>query len=340
LIEPEEVTIVIVNFNGEPYLGECLAAVAAQSVRPREVIVVDNASTDGSCKLIKAAYPDTFLVENARNRGFSGGCNDGVKRASGNWVVLLNPDTRPAKTWLEELLKRASRANAGDLVCSLIIDDDKNREHYELSATLNIVGRMVWVPTGVPEFAFSAAGASMIFEKSVYPEPFPDEYFLYHEDEYLSWKARILGRHVILARASEVPHRGSAAVRRERSLATFHGEKNRLANFLTFWEPRTRWRLLPVWVVDLLLHLPQSPAERIRAFIWVWRHREIYAERRRGVQSGRKVSDDDLLAIMSARVSPRSSTLNLWYNTAVLRYCKFFALLTCESRREPFWERH
>lgn len=88
-----DVSIVIVNWNTRDLLRGCLASVAAQTRAAHEVIVVDNASTDGSPAMVRDEFPGVVLVANTDNRGFAGANNQGLRLARGRHLLLLNPDT-------------------------------------------------------------------------------------------------------------------------------------------------------------------------------------------------------------------------------------------------------
>ncbi len=87
------VSIVIVNWNTRDILHDCLRSIADQTALPHEVIVVDNASTDGSADMVRQAYPGVTLIANAENRGFAAANNQGLAVATGDKLLLLNPDT-------------------------------------------------------------------------------------------------------------------------------------------------------------------------------------------------------------------------------------------------------
>jgi GT2 family glycosyltransferase len=87
-------SVIIVNWNGKKLLEPCIVSVLSQSI-PRshyEVIVVDNASSDGSAEYVKENYPDVMLIENATNRGFAAGNNDAFSVTRGRYFALLNSD--------------------------------------------------------------------------------------------------------------------------------------------------------------------------------------------------------------------------------------------------------
>lgn len=111
-----DVSIIIVNWNTRELLAECLRSVEGCKLKVEghrsstfnlqssmEVIVIDNASADGSAARVRERFPAVRLIENAANVGFAAANNQGIREASGRYVVLLNPDTEVAPGALETL---------------------------------------------------------------------------------------------------------------------------------------------------------------------------------------------------------------------------------------------
>ena len=88
------VSIIIVNYNGQRFLDDCISSIKKFVSVPYEIIIVDNASTDGSCAHIRKNWPEIKLVENSRNYGFTGGNNLGADHSIGRLLFLLNYDTK------------------------------------------------------------------------------------------------------------------------------------------------------------------------------------------------------------------------------------------------------
>src|SRR5205085_10407030 len=102
-------SVIIPAWNGAALLPACLDALARQAPPPLEIIVVDNASSDGTAALLADRYPQVRLLGQTQNLGFAGGCNAGLRAARGDLLVLLNQDTVPEGGWLEALLKAFER---------------------------------------------------------------------------------------------------------------------------------------------------------------------------------------------------------------------------------------
>jgi GT2 family glycosyltransferase len=89
-----EVSVVVVNWNTQDILRDCLKSIYEQAGEiDLEVIVIDNASTDGSVEMVKKDFPQVTLIENSQNRGFAAANNQGIDISKGRYVLLLNSDT-------------------------------------------------------------------------------------------------------------------------------------------------------------------------------------------------------------------------------------------------------
>src|SRR5512135_1298153 len=89
-----DLAIIIVAWNSKPFLGACLGSIAGSgSTHTRELVVIDNASTDGSAELVRQVAPDARLIVNKRNEGFAAANNSALSLVKGRYALLLNPDT-------------------------------------------------------------------------------------------------------------------------------------------------------------------------------------------------------------------------------------------------------
>lgn len=115
-------TIVIPNYNGIKYIEACLDSIYGGTTTDVEVIVVDNASTDGSLALIEEKFRQVRVIKNRENTGFSVAVNQGIEASTTPYVILLNNDTRVDKLFVRELER--------------VLDEDKDNKVFSASARL------------------------------------------------------------------------------------------------------------------------------------------------------------------------------------------------------------
>ena len=88
-----EISVVVPCWRSETTIGRCIAALRAQEAAPPfEVVVVDNGSHDGTCDEVERRFPRAVVVDTGENLGFAEGCNRGIERARGAWILTLNND--------------------------------------------------------------------------------------------------------------------------------------------------------------------------------------------------------------------------------------------------------
>jgi GT2 family glycosyltransferase len=122
-------SIIVVSWNGEAHIEDCLDAVMTQTGLDDEIIVVDNASTDGTVALVRERYPHVQLVENERNLGFAGGCNVGLRVAVGERLFILNQDVALLDGWLDTMCQALSDSRVGIAGCKLFYPDHRTVQH-------------------------------------------------------------------------------------------------------------------------------------------------------------------------------------------------------------------
>ncbi len=122
-------SVVIPSYNGRHLLATCLASIARHKPvdMPIEVIVADDASTDGTAVWISDAYPDVRLVRLDRNTGFCGASNAGIDASRGTFIQLLNNDTEVSSGWIEAGLAPFSEARIGSVAPLVLVRSDPSR---------------------------------------------------------------------------------------------------------------------------------------------------------------------------------------------------------------------
>jgi len=246
------VSIIIVNFNGKELLKRCLTSLLTTNYANFEIIVVDNASTDGSVESIKKSFglcPYIKIVENHENLGHAEGCNIGARVVKGRYLVFLDSDTElKAEDWLWELVKvMESDESIGMAQAKVVLAKDKRRLDYVCMA-IDALG--TWAATyGLKEdklkenFEILAASSGCcIVRREVFNElgGFDSDYFIYDDDTDLSLRARLLGYRILLVPSAVIVHRGSV-LRGINQRTVYHSAKNRMCTLLKNYELRNLW---------------------------------------------------------------------------------------------------
>ncbi len=213
-------SIIIPNWNGLALLRPCLDSLRRQTWRDAEIIVVDNASTDASVSALAREYPEVRVLALAQNGGYSGGCNEGMRAARGEILVLLNNDIEADPHWMEELLLALDRhPEAGSAASRIMLYDRRDTLHsagdlYRRNGTPD--SRGVWQPYGPPyddeRWVFGGCGGAVAFRRSTLAAigPFEERFFMYCEDVDLNWRAQLAGYRCIYAPEAVIYHHLSA----------------------------------------------------------------------------------------------------------------------------------
>lgn len=236
-----KVSVVILNWNGKPYIKECLDSVLNTDYQNLEIIVVDNASTDGSQEIIKNEYPQIILFENPKNLGFCNGNNMGIKRASGDIIVLLNNDTKVDKDWIKEIVKKADDPKVGVVGCKLYFP--KSRIIQSLGYREKFIGFWENIGTGQEdkgqfdniEDVDYVSGAALAVKREVLQKV---GLLRPPEDIDLCYRARKAGYRVVVAPNAIVYHYGSASWKYFPIKGMYLHNKNRVRFILNHYSPR------------------------------------------------------------------------------------------------------
>lgn len=214
------VSVVIPHWNGKRFLDDCLKALAAQTHPRVEVIIVDNASEDGSQEYIRTHYPWVKLIELSENRGFTGACNAGMQAAEGEFVALLNNDTEADPRWIEEVLKAFARDAQVGIVASKMLLFERRDHLHTAGDGFTIDGRPfnrgVWQKDEGQydeiEYVFSACGGAATYRKTMLDEIglLDDDFFFLMEDVDLAWRAQLAGWRALYTPYAIVYHHLSA----------------------------------------------------------------------------------------------------------------------------------
>jgi GT2 family glycosyltransferase len=230
-----EVSVVIVTWNGRPYLDTCLGALAAQRNVRLEIILVDNGSTDGTVDYVRSAFPSVRVLALDRNRGFAGGNNAGAAIARGRHVMFLNNDTAADPDCVQRLRAGLDEAARVALTTAQVVF------MHDPTIVDSAGDGLLWVggafkhhhgqpaaDAGASREVFGVCGAACLMPRAVFEElgGFDEAFFFSHEDVDLSYRARLRGYRCRYVAEAKVLHQGSGTSGRASTLAVFHGQRN------------------------------------------------------------------------------------------------------------------
>ena len=250
-----DLSIIIVNWNSADFVSKCLTSVFANTQGVSfEVIVVDSGSFDGCGEMVAAGFPQVRFVQSEKNVGFSRANNLGVERASGEYLLFLNPDTEvigPAIQVLVEQARKLPRAGAvgcrllnrdGSLqtscvqsfptIANQVLDSDFLRQAFPRASLWGM--EPLYAASQEPLEAEAIEGACVLMKRDVFKRigQFSTDYFMYAEDIDLCYKTQQHGYTNYYVPQASIMHFGDGAVSRAKS------------NFAVVMASESVWRFL------------------------------------------------------------------------------------------------
>jgi GT2 family glycosyltransferase len=213
-------SILIVNYNGLAHLEECLSSIYSQDHDDFEVVLVDNASRDGSIAFLEARFPQVKVVAAPANLGFAGGNNFGLAHCSGDHIFFLNNDTRLEQGALRRLFRGIEAHPTCRVFACLMLNhrdpslvDNGGEAIYGIGFTYNFSGCPARNFTRTRE-VIGACGGAAVYARSLLDEigAFDEDFFLLFEDVDLSQRARHHGEKILFLPDVRVLHKGSASI--------------------------------------------------------------------------------------------------------------------------------
>jgi GT2 family glycosyltransferase len=208
----QRVSAVVVAYNSEAVIRSCLESIS----RAREVIVVDNASTDETLETVGAAASNAAIVKVSENIGFGAAANEGLQRAAGEFVLLINPDAVLEPGALERLVAAADDYPRAAMLAPALMNaqGEIKRSHDASLIERESMPRKRSDPA--PEGDVCAAfisGAVLLLRKSALDEVglFDRAIFLYYEDDDLCLRLRERGWSLVLVAGAKARHLGGAS---------------------------------------------------------------------------------------------------------------------------------
>jgi GT2 family glycosyltransferase len=301
------VAVIIVNWNAGDYLRRCLESLAAQRRRPDRIVVVDNASTDGSLDSAAPWLGGSLVIRLQENQGFAKANNVAAQASKDvDALAMLNPDAFAHSDWLAELVAAAERAP--DVACFAshmrfdsnprYVDGAGDSYHASGRAWRNGHGTLAesWEGSGVEVFAPSAAAA--LYRRTAFEEAggFDESYFCYLEDVDLGFRMRLKGHRCEYVPTAIVNHVSSGVAGYRSNFAVYHGERNMVWTYFKDMPGALFWQYLPQHLLLNLISLFFYPFRGQGRVVWRAKWDALKGlpnilQQRRVVQASRVVPD-------------------------------------------------
>ena len=308
-------SVIIVTHDSRAAIAPTLAALAAQLRDGDQLIVVDNASSDGTPGAVRELVPSAVVIEAGANLGFAAGCNRGAEAASGELLCLLNPDAVPQPGW-REAIELPHGDGRGWAAWQGLVTAAGGREINSRGGVLHFTG-IGWaggageplegLPASEPvalERPGFVSGACLVIGRDLFGAlgAMPEQFFLYHEDVDLSLRVRLAGGELGVEPAARVDHsyefeKGAYKWR--------YLERNRWATLIRAYPAALLLLLAPALLATELALVVVAAAggwlpQKLRAWgetvVWLPR---LLAERRR-IQAARTIGAGEFAAGLSA----------------------------------------
>jgi len=300
------ISVVVPNYNGATFLAECLDSLLEQSVGDVEIVLVDNASSDSSVEMVEQKYPRVELVRMNDNRGFAAAVNAGIEKSGGEFVVLLNNDTRADPDFLAELhAALESESKAAMAAPKMLFARDPSVINslglgYCISGTNHDIGfgRKDGPEFDRREWIFGPCGGAGMYRRGMLEEvgPFDEDFFMYYEDVDFCFRAQLSGHKSISVPSARVYHIEGASGKSLPRPRNYYFARNALAVIIKNFPGRLLIRNAHVLIWEMAKRAGSPMLGGDFSALWgylagLWSIRDAL-RKRKAIQESRKVPDD------------------------------------------------
>lgn len=324
MIEHTLITVIIPHYNGIGILTDCLNSLFENSFRQFETIVIDNGSTDGSPEMMRQKFPSVKLIQNKKNLGYAGACNQGIDLAQTEFILLLNNDTVMPPNFLEEMY-RAMNGDKNIAMAQPKILSIQDNQYFDYSGggggEMDILGYPFargrifdTVEKDKGQYndfttqVFWTSGCALLLRKSVTDHigKLDEDFFAHQEEIDLNWRAQLAGYRNVVATKTYIYHYSGYTLRSSNEWKMYLNHRNNLImmikNYALLWvlvllPIRLLFELAAV-VADAVLWEGKRAKAVLRGLQYILTHPLQILQKRFAVQKLRKVSDRAIIRNM------------------------------------------
>lgn len=316
------VFVIVINYNGEKYLQTCLSSLAQQTYSNYKIIVFDNASTDNSVEFIQQNFPKINIMQAEKNFGFAEGNNFAMNFAldhNPSYIFLVNNDTEAKLDLVEKLVNSAESDDSIGIVGPSVFALQNKYSIQERGVTIDRFGYPLAIKSASLNggCVFFVSGCAMLIKAEIIRKIglFDKEYFMFAEDLDLCWRAQLAGYKIVVNETAVIFHASggsiSGGVIKAASYKTnvrrvFLREKNTIRTLIKNYSTYNMITTVPFYVALLFFECflwifllkPNTAKSIIKALFWNIRFLPQTFNQRAGIQSTRKINDQNITGEM------------------------------------------
>jgi len=314
----ERVSVTIVTYNSGRFIKRCLESVLAQKYPDKEIVVIDNASTDGTIDILEQFEDRVRIVYNDENIGFAGAQNQAIRSSTGAWVLTLNPDVLLLPNFIQSMVDAGQIDSRVGTVCGKLL---------AIRATFDLPDKPLVDSTGIYftpmlrhldrgsqevdnghylkyEYVFGATAAAALYRRrmiddiAVDGDFFDGDFFVYREDADVAWRAQLLGWRCIYTPHARGYHVRNVLPGNRRALPAainMHSVKNRFLMRMKNMTGNLYLRnCLSITFRDSIVIACCLVREQssLKAFVYIAKNWKRVLAKRRDIMSRKRVDDD------------------------------------------------